>query len=427
MIFSIIVYSMKPLITESFMLSSGYADAKSIAFYVKKQIEEKQTHIPVFIDGSSVAYPNACVPVAAIIDHFKSENINIKLNLVDSEGTYLSKLNLDRPFAVEDYYDSYLLDNPFDKIWSFETAKGENRLVSALILSLRQSEECAEGIVSGLEWCLNEVMDNVLNHSKANKGFVMAQYHPTNKQFNVCVFDNGVGIYDSFAGSNVHPKTKLDAITLAIKEKVTRDTSVGQGNGLWGLHRIIEHCEGSLKIISDGAFYQMVFDDNGVPNVSAFDKGNRFIFEKGVGTTMVDFQMHVDKAIDVGKVLNISSFVDLWEEEFENENGDYVVDVEKTSQGTGTRPAAEDLRNIVLNLAVHEKKKVILDFGGVGTISSSYADELIGKLIAKYGVVFFNNKFNIINMSKQNVDILERSVQQRLAQTYYDSKIQIDE
>ena len=97
------------------------------------------------------------------------------------------------------------------------------------------------------------------------------------------------------------------------------------------------------------------------------------------------------------------------------DNGDIIVSVANQSHGTGTRKAAEKLRTLVLNI----KKKVVLDFTGVNLISSSYADELIGKIISQYGFSFFISHFSMTNLSSTNAFILNRSVQQRMAQNYY--------
>lgn len=79
---------------------------------------------------------------------------------------------------------------------------------------------------------------------------------------------------------------------------------------------------------------------------------------------------------------------------------------------------------MVLNIVLDEKKKVILDFDSVRFLSSSFSDELIGKIISKYGFVFFLNYFDLKNLTPFNASILNRSVQQRMAQTYYDDTIE---
>lgn len=214
---------------------------------IDKRRKQGKKRVVFFVENSP-AYPNTCVPLAAIIDYYKKIGITTDLIFLDDLVSYASNLNIDNPYRVEDEHYAISLDYPFDIIWTFETPKGQNVLVSAIVDALRRTGLCGDGIFSGLEWCLNETMDNVLTHSQSGKGFIMAQYHQTKKSFSFCVFDYGIGIYNSFINSTkYHPRTRVDAITLALQEKVTRDDKIGQGNGLWGLHQIIEESAGSLK------------------------------------------------------------------------------------------------------------------------------------------------------------------------------------
>lgn len=91
--------------------------------------------------------------------------------------------------------------------------------------------------------------------------------------------------------------------------------------------------------------------------------------------------------------------------------------------GTGTRIAAQKLKNIIFNSLKEGNKKVILDFDGVNVVSSSFADELIGKIIAENGFVYFMRYFELRNISPFNISVINRSVEQRVAQKYYDNTL----
>lgn len=95
------------------------------------------------------------------------------------------------------------------------------------------------------------------------------------------------------------------------------------------------------------------------------------------------------------------------------------------SNGTGTHKSAEKLRNMILNVINNDKKRIVLDFAGINTISSSFADELIGKIIKEKGFVFFIQVVSLINIAPLVMAIINRSVEQRMAQMYYDSNMVI--
>ena len=71
---------------------------------------------------------------------------------------------------------------------------------------------------------------------------------------------------------------------------------------------------------------------------------------------------------------------------------------------------------------MNQNSFVIFDFEGVNLLSSSFADELIGKIILEKGF-YYTTAFRIKNLSPSNSAILNRSVEQRMAQKYYLNKM----
>ncbi|MBW4561646.1 MAG: STAS-like domain-containing protein [Mojavia pulchra JT2-VF2] len=68
----------------------------------------------------------------------------------------------------------------------------------------------------------------------------------------------------------------------------------------------------------------------------------------------------------------------------------------------------------MLNVINAGGSKVILDFSGVAVISSSFADEFIGKLVVKYGFFNFQSIITLQGMNPVIQGILHRSVAQRM-------------
>jgi len=80
-----------------------------------------------------------------------------------------------------------------------------------------------------------------------------------------------------------------------------------------------------------------------------------------------------------------------------------------------TRVSGARIRNEV-NLQTTTTRPVILDFDGVSIVSSSFADELIRKLIVHYGFVEFTQTIHLRNMNEAIQSIVQRSVTQRMAE-----------
>ncbi len=360
-------------------------------------------------------YPNVCVPLAALMDWYKSKGYEFRCQFL-GVNNYVEHTCLNQPLQVEYLMNSSELLFPLDKVWKYNSAEGENALVTAVVNAIRESIEVEKGVISSIEWCLNEVMDNVLQHSVSGTGYMMGQIHKEKKRVSLCVFDMGIGIYGSLKKSKHCPRTPLDGLTMALQEKVTRDEAVGQGNGMWGLKRIIDENSGNLTIESNSAMFRCSGKKIETKNVQSYMAGK---FSNG---TLVDFQLDISSSINVVQALNGHEPLDFWLEEHSMEDKLYFS-IQNDSVGTGTRIAAQKLKNVIFNSLKEGNKKVILDFDGVNVVSSSFADELIGKIVAENGFIYFMKYFELKNVTPFNIGVINRSVEQRMAQKYYDNTL----
>ncbi len=106
--------------------------------------------------------------------------------------------------------------------------------------------------LSALEWSVNEITDNVLVHSKSPIGGLVqvSSFQRTNKYIEYIVVDAGVGIPKTLRPTHPEITSDAEALSLAIREGVTRDISIGQGNGLYGSYQICSHSKGSFHLES---------------------------------------------------------------------------------------------------------------------------------------------------------------------------------
>ncbi|SEP47312.1 STAS-like domain-containing protein [Propionispora vibrioides] len=372
-------------------------------FFGKKQGFEK-----FILDFSNVksAFPNVCVPLASIITFYKQEGIDLIINKMPE---YLTRSYIESPLKVRDHH-SELSRSALDIVWQFCNSDDVNLLVDSFIDDVSKNIECQKGVIEGLTWCLNEVMDNVIQHSKIEAGYVMGQIHKTSKHIAFCISDNGQGIYNSLKESVHAPRYPVDAITLSIEEGVTRDTKIGQGNGMWGLHEIVKSNSGRLVITSGPASYMMLGDE-----ISTFNK-LPFLSKENPGA-IIDFQVDCEKEISVSDALGGYEPVNLRIENLENDQGILEYKLAEKSSGTGTRQSGERIRNEIINIYNDSKQVIEIDFGGIAVISSSFADELIGKLVIKYGFFNFTQIFRLKNMNQIVQAIVHRSVSQRMAES----------
>lgn len=193
----------------------------------------------------NLVFPDTCVPIAGIISHYKEKH-NIDFSYILPSNCYLQHCGFTDPFSKSaDEIEKELY--PFDKLFKYSNSTQVAALTQTYINCISGQTECSDGVLTGLIWYLNEVMDNVLVHSKSEHGFVMAQYHQAINTVAICVYDNGIGIYNSLKKSVHRPRTAIDAITLAIQEGI--GDGQGQGNGLFGLYQIVKKTMAHLPLL----------------------------------------------------------------------------------------------------------------------------------------------------------------------------------
>lgn len=351
--------------------------------------------------------PNRIVPIIGVADYYRERGVGISLqaNAGDSGLALLKAFNQNKMSALN------VSESPFGRVWRFDNAKEQTELVTAMVRELEQSTNLAKGVKQCFEWCLNEVTDNVLNHSQPNgnaRGYVMAQFVASSKRLKICVFDAGIGLRESLRDTSYNPSSSEDAIQLCVRRGVTNGK--GQGNGLWGLHEMVKiSVQGKLHIRSDGAEYLFV-PKEGVESTRATWS------LKGLGgSTTVDFQMDCSVPTSLQDIFGEDYVsVDLWQEAREDENGNIRILVSELADGYGSRESASKVRFLVENAIENDGKFVVLDFDGVNTCSSSFIDELVGKLVAKYGSATYTNFTRFENMRGLAAGLANIAIAQRL-------------
>lgn len=355
-----------------------------------------------FEDGETV-FPNTAVPMAAAIDRFQREGGEVEFA---NASHYLDRAHFAAPPIVskEELEKSVSVLNV---IWSFVDDNQIHLLLRRLLSEVGTRIECREGVLLGLDWSMNEVMDNVLVHSQAPCGFVLAQIHQAAKHFAVCVADQGLGVPNTIRQAFPTLRDDRDALATAIKAGTTRDKKVGQGNGLWGLTRIVTLNDGYLSVTSGR---NMLCIEGEQP--PTFESAQSF--DIAMSGTIVDFQLNTSRPIDVARALEMPTVINLRMEALEDDSGGHMIRVADTGLGTGTRKAGAALRTLILNVLEEGKRVVTVDFSGIGMVSSSFADEVIGKLVKQLGFVGFTQRIELAGMTDLIQQLVHRSVAQRM-------------
>lgn len=366
----------------------------------------KRGYKDFILDFSKVqggVYPNVCVPLAGLLEYYQIDrNYSFQYKEVPN---FLSITNTLKPLVIED--NDQHRKSPLNIVWKFSNADEVFSLVNSYLDFVSKSAICQNGVIQGLEWCLNEIMDNVLQHANTTYGYVMGQIHSGSQHIAICIYDCGQGIFNSLRNSVHTPTDTVDAITIALKEGITRDKSIGQGNGMWGLNNIVRSNSGLLNITSGSGFISIRADETKTSNQVPFLSSSN-------NCTTVDFQIDFDKGISIADALGGDEPTNFRIENLEDEKNNLIYKLAEKTSGTGTRQSGVAIRNEVINISNQTTQVIVLDFNGVSLISSSFADEFIGKLIIEFGFVGFMQRFRLIGMNETIQAITNRSVYQRI-------------
>lgn len=90
-----------------------------------------------------------------------------------------------------------------------------------------------------------------------------------------------------------------------------------------------------------------------------------------------------------------------------------IVKLKEFGTSLGSRILGKEVSNMI---DFNRKENIILDFQDVNMVTSSFADEVVGKNCAKLGLHNFFDKVQIINTSEQIKLILKKAIIDRLVE-----------
>lgn len=359
--------------------------------------------------GCTAAFPGAMLPICGMC--LANQKNGIRFDLLLPTNDKLKKLFLDAnwaylidPAQTETLYRGYL-QVPATQFKDYEE---HGRLVDRVIDAVLKSVPgFSRGDLEALEWCLLEITDNVLNHSKSPIGGVVQLSNRSKaRRIEFAVYDFGLGIPQTLRSTHKEIETDFEALRWSIREGVTRDRNIGQGNGLFGSSEL---CSGSGGFINIQSGYGGLLSSEVGINLR-----NEVIPLQG---TLIDGCISYAHPGQLAKALNFSvSGSDFLTLKYELDDSIPRIHIKSEVDSVGARLAAAPIRVQILNLLTMAKiEQIAVDFSGISTISSSFADEVLGKLAFELGLDLFQTQIKLVNANPTVVGLINRAIQQRLA------------
>lgn len=364
----------------------------------------------------SGAFPNGMIPLLLSTDALRRQGVGVEIVLPEDRDVERLFLNANWAHYLDP--DSHgLSDTTHDRhvaTHRFTTPDEQQSLVNAFMDVVLRTMSLERDVIAGLEWSINEITDNVLNHAQSDRGgLVQVSTFKERGRVAFAVGDSGRGILGSLREGYPLLRTDAQAIGEAVKAGVTRNPDAGQGNGLAGTLRIATMSGGTFEIGSGLAYLTVQGADSRRYDRKAPQRIDGTIVYAEIG---LDANFHLADALGFsGKPYQTVDIIDL---KYQTDQGDATrLRLSEESTGFGSRPAGRQLRTKCLNLLNAEPEKpLILDWTGVPVISSSFADELIGKLFVQLGPLAFSARVRNVALESLVHGLIDKAVMQRAAQ-----------
>lgn len=111
---------------------------------------------------------------------------------------------------------------------------------------------------TGVMYLIDEAVNNVVDHSTAERGFIFAQFFPSNGYIDICIGDSGTGILGSYQNAGIATiTTDRDAIISAANGVSTKNRPEAEGRGFGistSLDMLVNGLKGKYFLLSGAAF-----------------------------------------------------------------------------------------------------------------------------------------------------------------------------
>ena len=360
------------------------------------------------------AYPDGESPLVALTDWMRSQGCEIEV-IPPKEGSVVRVLENTGVLHLCDptrFADERLDHRRHLPVLRFKTGAEQHQIVAQFMETILSHIEMSKETLEALEWSFGELTDNVINHANsAQGGLAQLSVAKDGTRANFVVCDAGIGIPASLRQSSAYKRMRQDNVALAeaVKQGVTRDNSIGQGNGLAGSLRIATDSGGSISIHSQRGGLLAERDSSRNKQWPA-----AFSFPGTVVHAIIDCASNVSvgNALDDPGYSPTSYAGGLTDDE---EAIRFLVKREAT--GFGSREGGQALRVKCLNLLrLHPEVRILIDWGAIPVIASSFADEFIGKLFFEIGPVEFASRIQFYDVEPTVQRIVNSSLLQRVRQ-----------
>ncbi|MGA7808210.1 STAS-like domain-containing protein [Bradyrhizobium sp.] len=378
-------------------------------------LSQKLGYQDIVLDFSGATYADATLmlPLSSFAAFHRKHHIDF--SLVEPADGYLRRLFKNANWAHFIDPTSYDLNEKrrFNNLPALQFTDGDaqhavvNKAMEVLMETIKVQERKQ---LKALEWALNEITDNVLNHAESpTGGMVQIQSFPTNNTVTFYVADTGLGIAATLRRAIPSITSDTDALDRAIREGVTRNQATNQGNGLFGTFKCCEVSNGRVEIISNHAHLSwpektgLSIRQENVPFGGSFIAATINYSTAGLLEKAFVFRGRVHEPAN-----------DYIEAHYETQGEKLIFRVAQEIEGFGSREFGRRARQKIDNILVEKDIVIEFDFSDIPLISSSFADEVFGKLFVQLGALEFMRRCTFRAVDPTVKTLIDRAIALRM-------------
>lgn len=386
-------------------------------FAVIHETVNTRGHSDIELDFSrcTAAFSGAMLPLCAHVMRLREARVDLQLILPQDER--IRRLFESTAWAhflcprTHDYPRRNNLARQLPAAYYSTHEDQENRLNELLEKLLSVIPNFNRSAFSAVEWALNEISDNVLNHSGSSIGGLLqlSVFDPARHRVEFTVSDAGNGVPATLRAAKPEIDNDVDALLESVKSGVTRNAVDFQGNGLYGTFEICRVGGGKFSLNAGNA---ALICSRGA--VSAWRESVPF-----TGTTvdaLIDFSEPalLERALAIdGRVHQPVDYIELRYEQDDLRSIPFKLNEQAFS--FRSRPAGKPVRVKLGNIIqACPGQTIFVDFAGISVVSSSFADEVFGKIFVELGPMRFMQTVRLINVSPTVQALIDRAITQRM-------------
>lgn len=250
-----VFYCLMPLLlTIPTRISDNFGDPINLLKGYVSQIANDISGAPIHVDFSSTRFtsPFVLAGLSALVDRFNSRGIEVIKN--PNITNYLDTINF--PSGIYFQYESLdqieqrfatFQGKTYIPLLNFPAGKSEadnktrEKTLSAIHSLLKHQVGLSGQMFMAIAHFIDELTNNVSDHSGADSGKIFAQYYPSKNYLDLCIVDSGKGLQQSYLNSGkFNPQTDEEAIDLALNGRSTKPDAITRGFGIPSSRRMLK-------------------------------------------------------------------------------------------------------------------------------------------------------------------------------------------